>query len=330
MSSQQYALRFISGKYQGGEFPLKSDREIIIGRSSDLDMVLVEDMVSRKHAKISTHSSQVIIQDLGSTNGTFVNGEKIKRVRLREGDRILIGTSIIKLVAHNEQSSVEVNSVAGTNNSPPGESREPLPPPFSKRPSTAARSMAGTIDEIPLPDLLQLLSTSKKSGVLEIQSEQGIGRIYLRKGQIYFATIDDSFELNPRKAIYRMIVWQSGTFELQPPDEKEFLEELDEPTEGLLMEAMRQLDEIRRLEKDLPQSTARIFLANPLIPTLRELSHEQLDLLQIAHNYNQVSIILDKYSAPDLDTYQSLLYLLNTGYLVIEDAKLPRLNDVVE
>src|SRR5437870_12418598 len=95
----RFALRFISGKYQGGEFPLRMDREIIIGRSSDLDMVLVEDMVSRKHAKISTADDQITIQDLGSTNGTFVNGEKIKKVRIKEGDRILIGTSIIKLVA---------------------------------------------------------------------------------------------------------------------------------------------------------------------------------------------------------------------------------------
>lgn len=36
-----FALRFISGKYQGGEFPLPPEREIVIGRSSDLDMVLV-------------------------------------------------------------------------------------------------------------------------------------------------------------------------------------------------------------------------------------------------------------------------------------------------
>src|SRR6476660_8010670 len=95
----QWALRFISGKYQGGEFPLRMDREIVIGRSSDLDMVLVEDMVSRKHAKIATTGGQIVIQDMGSTNGTFVNGEKVKKARLKEGDRILIGTSIIKLVA---------------------------------------------------------------------------------------------------------------------------------------------------------------------------------------------------------------------------------------
>src|SRR6266566_2364104 len=95
----RFALRFISGKYQGGEFPLRMDREIIVGRSSELDMVLVEDMVSRKHAKLTTTGEQIVIQDLGSTNGTFVNGEKIKKVRLKEGDGILIGTSIIKLVA---------------------------------------------------------------------------------------------------------------------------------------------------------------------------------------------------------------------------------------
>src|ERR1700751_5573150 len=96
----RFALRFISGKYQGGEFPLRMNREIIIGRSSDLDMVLVEDMVSRRHAKITSTDNDIFIQDLGSTNGTFVNGEKTPgRHKLAEGDRILVGTSIIKLVA---------------------------------------------------------------------------------------------------------------------------------------------------------------------------------------------------------------------------------------
>src|SRR3954465_870324 len=96
--STGFALKFISGKYQGGEFPLKSDKQIVIGRSSELDMVLVEDMVSRKHAKITIQAGKITIEDLGSTNGTFVNGEKVKTARLKEGDRILVGTSILKLV----------------------------------------------------------------------------------------------------------------------------------------------------------------------------------------------------------------------------------------
>ena len=51
-----YVLRFISGKYQGGEFPIAPEKSVLIGRSSDLEMVLVEDMVSRKHARISLHT----------------------------------------------------------------------------------------------------------------------------------------------------------------------------------------------------------------------------------------------------------------------------------
>ena len=96
---RSFVLRFISGKYQGGEFPIAADKQILIGRSSDLDMVLVEDMVSRKHARIAMQGEQIWIEDLGSTNGTFVNGEKIKRARLKEGDRVLIGTSILKVIA---------------------------------------------------------------------------------------------------------------------------------------------------------------------------------------------------------------------------------------
>src|SRR5207247_727310 len=94
----QLALRFISGKYQGGEFPLEEGKEIVIGRSSDLDMVLVEEMVSRRHARIRMFGGVISIEDLGSTNGTFVNGEKIMKAQLKEGDRVLIGTSILKVV----------------------------------------------------------------------------------------------------------------------------------------------------------------------------------------------------------------------------------------
>jgi len=309
----QYALRFISGKYQGGEFPLKMDREIVIGRSSDLDMVLVEDMVSRKHAKISTLSDQVVIQDLGSTNGTFVNGEKIKRVRLREGDRILIGTSIIKLVTVSESVSDSLKEHQRDDVALLDPRRGSTFP--SRRTVSAARSMAGTIDEIPLPDLLQLLSTSKKSGVLEIQNEGKLGRIYLRQGQVYYASINESTVISPRKAVYRMLVWERGAFELQPPDDTSFDDELDEPTEGLLMEAMRQLDEIRNLASELPAAEARLRLVRPLEKPLRELSLQHLDLIQLVHNHEQVAAVVDHSGEPDLETYSGLLELLRANII---------------
>lgn len=304
-----WTLKFISGKYQGGEFPLRPNREIIIGRSSDLDMVLVEDMVSRKHAKITTDEHSVSIQDLGSTNGTFVNGEKIRAVRLKEGDRILVGTSIIKLVAANSEPSVPSASMSEN------EARSRLQVTANRRPEP--KMMQGNIEEIPLPDLLQLLSTSRKSGVLVLRSEWGTGRLYLRKGQIYYANVDESFDVSPRKAVFRMLTWDKGLFELEPPDDRQVMEELQDSTEGLLMEGMRQLDEFRELSSKLPPFEAIVSIPRPLAPKLRDLKPQELDLIQTALDEATVQQIIDRSPQTDLDTAQALLSLLERGYLIV-------------
>src|SRR5438067_7970086 len=153
MSDTAYALRFISGKYQGGEYPLQESGELVIGRSSDLDMVLIEDMVSRKHAKLILQPGSISIADLGSTNGTFVNGEKVKKAQLKEGDRILIGTSILKLVAR----------AAGTTHLDARSAQENLDRTAAahEKKQGSRITVQGTLEEVPLVDLLQLLSTSK-------------------------------------------------------------------------------------------------------------------------------------------------------------------------
>jgi pSer/pThr/pTyr-binding forkhead associated (FHA) protein len=304
-----WTLKFISGKYQGGEFPLRPNREIIIGRSSDLDMVLVEDMVSRKHAKISTDDHSVSIQDLGSTNGTFVNGEKVRAIRLKGGDRILVGTSIIKLVTANSEAPVPSSSL--TEN----EARSRMQVTANRR--AEPKMMQGNIEEIPLPDLLQLLSTSRKSGVLVLRSEWGTGRLYLRKGQIYFANVDESFDVSPRKAMFRMLSWDKGLFELEPPDDRTVMEEIQDSTEGLLMEGMRQLDEFRELSAKLPPFEAIVSIPRPLEPRLRELKPQELDLMQTALDEATVQEIIDQSPQTDLDTAQALLALLERGYLIV-------------
>jgi pSer/pThr/pTyr-binding forkhead associated (FHA) protein len=303
--TSHWALRFISGKYQGGEFPLRPNREIIIGRSAELDMVLVEDMVSRKHAKIITDESGVTIEDLGSTNGTFVNGEKARSCELKDGDRILIGTSIIKLVATVGESTTSITE---------NEARSRLAVAGNKRP--LSKSMSGNIEEIPLPDLLQLLSTSRKSGVIVLRSDLGVGKIYLRKGQIYFASLDESFNTGPRKAMFRLLGWNDGSFELDPPDDREVLEELQDSTEGLLMEGMRQLDEYRVLEAKLPPASSTLAIPHPLEPKLRDLTPEELDVFQVALGAETVRAVFDECSLTDLAIAEKLKSLLDKGYLL--------------
>jgi Domain of unknown function (DUF4388)/FHA domain len=305
MDGRSYVLRFISGKYQGGEFPISIDRQIIVGRSSDLDMVLVEDMVSRKHAKIAMQGDQIWIEDLGSTNGTFVNGEKIKRSRLKEGDRVLIGTSILKVIAGDSvrdsaDAKIELENVA------------------HRARNSQQRTMSGSIEEVPLPDLLQLFGTSKKSGVLVIRTDDDVGRIHLKKGNIAFAIINDLDDVQPLKSLYRMLTWQKGLFALDPPEEREFPNELNASVQEVLMDGMRQLDEFNRVREDLPDLAARIVINAPLIPPLRDLKPEELDVLQLAHNYGVFETVLNKSLATDFETAEILMKLIKASYLRVE------------
>jgi len=305
--SDGFALKFISGKYQGGEFPLKGDRQILIGRSSDLDMVLVEDMVSRKHAKITIADGKITIEDLGSTNGTFVNGEKVKTARLKEGDRILVGTSILKLVKAG-------SGGADLSDAQVKQNLEQVAAVQSARQTRTA--MTGKLEEVPLPDLLQLFHTSKKNGVLVVRNEHE-GRIYLRQGKVYYAVIDDNHELGPQKSFNRIVTWERGEFELQPPDDQEFMTELDESTEHLLMEALRQLDEFRRIQGSLPGPHQTLTISVPLEAPLRDLSPDELDVLQLALNWGTTQGVLDHALQDDVTAGTMLVSLLERGYLRI-------------
>lgn len=304
--SKSYALKFISGKYQGGEFPLKQDKQIVIGRSSELDMVLVEDMVSRKHAKILISNGAITIEDLGSTNGTFVNGEKVKQARLKEGDRILIGTSILKLIQQGADSvNVDENVVK--------QKLEEAAAAQAAR-STKTSSMTGKIEEIPLPDLLQLFHTSKKNGVLVITNERE-GKIYLRQGRVYYAVIDENHNLGPQKSFNRIITWEVGDFELRPADNQEFMVELDSSTEALLMDALRQLDEFKRIQNQLPDINMAMHLSQPLTAPLKELTPELLDVLQLVHNYGSLAGVLDHADQDDVLTAEAVVQLMKREYI---------------
>jgi hypothetical protein len=299
---KHYAMRFISGKYQGGEFPLPPNSEIIVGRSSDLDMVLVEDMVSRRHAKIMVEAEQVTIQDLGSTNGTFVNGERVKRASLNDGDRVLIGTSIIKLVT----SDAPLPAAAPV---------KKLQQVAEARRTNQVRSMSGAIDEVPLPDLLQLFGSSRKTGALVVKTDTDLGKVYLEKGVIIHATINEAEHLSPEKCVYRIITWRHGTFYMEPAEDGTLPTRVELSTEAALMEGLRIFDEVHRIE--LPPMASRIALTRPLTARLRDLSPEQLDVFQVALEQTQVEAIFNNCSLDDVQIAGALAALIDNGYIKI-------------
>src|SRR3989338_1156242 len=91
-------LVVIHGDNLGEKYVLNRP-ETIIGRKEDTDIQVEEENVSREHAKIKVHNNKVTIEDLQSTNGTFINTKRLKEaVMLKEGDLILVGNTIIKFI----------------------------------------------------------------------------------------------------------------------------------------------------------------------------------------------------------------------------------------
>jgi pSer/pThr/pTyr-binding forkhead associated (FHA) protein len=88
------SIQVRSGFYDGLEVALDRDW-LVIGRGRGADVVLAEATISRAHAAFGVESGGFFVQDLGSTNGTMVNGSKIERQELKSGDEIRMGRLVI-------------------------------------------------------------------------------------------------------------------------------------------------------------------------------------------------------------------------------------------
>ena len=69
------------------------ERRVVIGRSRDCDVQLADANVSRRHAELRQEGASYWVVDLGSTNGVEVNGKRVKRAKLRSGDKITMGST---------------------------------------------------------------------------------------------------------------------------------------------------------------------------------------------------------------------------------------------
>jgi hypothetical protein len=80
--------------FDGSRHEVK-ERRVVLGRSRDCDIQLADANVSRRHAELRQEGAAYWIVDLGSTNGLEVNGKRVKRAKLAEGDTITLGSTKI-------------------------------------------------------------------------------------------------------------------------------------------------------------------------------------------------------------------------------------------
>src|SRR5579859_6149044 len=126
----------------------------------------------------------------------------------------------------------------------------------------------GSLKELPLPDIIQLVSVSGKTGKFTLSHEADRGYIYLKAGQMVHATVAD---LVGEEAIYALAIWNQGDFQFNPGEESD-KQTIAKSNTNLLMEAARRLDEWRVLSKKIA-SVEQV----PELQT-REGRHEQITL----------------------------------------------------
>jgi pSer/pThr/pTyr-binding forkhead associated (FHA) protein len=83
------------GEEAGREIPLSA--ALTIGRGDDVDLKLPDTGISRTHARITPEGVSAVIEDLGSSNGTFVNGRLVTEAEVRAGDVIHLGGCRLRL-----------------------------------------------------------------------------------------------------------------------------------------------------------------------------------------------------------------------------------------
>lgn len=82
---------------QGSIIPVRET--LSFGRKEDNSIILNDEFISGYHAKVYTRNNTFFIEDIGSTNGTFVNGKKIEgRIRLNINDEIRLGNIVLKVI----------------------------------------------------------------------------------------------------------------------------------------------------------------------------------------------------------------------------------------
>ena len=209
---------------------LAARHTVVIGRSRECDLVLAAGDASRKHCEVLARGDRFAVRDLGSRNGTFVNGERVEAERaLNAGDQIELGSSTITFC--------QVD--AGLHGAAPNNAETQF---FAK--PTSAEAFRGDLEEIPPFAVLQILEMGCKTGLLELSGDQDAGRLWLANGRPVHAEAGKQIGFD---AAIAMANTARGRFRFEP--------QIDAPratiqasVTQLLLEAARLLDEARALD----------------------------------------------------------------------------------
>jgi hypothetical protein len=230
----------------GLEIPLEPNNEYILGRGLDCDIVVLDVVSSRRHAKLVLGESvtDVFIEDLNSKNGTWINEVRVlRRTRLKDGSSIRIGATVYLLnLLDSGASDLRPMLETGT------EAFEALSlgrgvgseiARVVRNEGAAPTDFAGQLGAFSLVEILQLLTQTRRSGTLHLALSAGHARVEIRNGEVISATFDN---LEGFDALLALAPHDQGLFWLVDTH-RSVDRTIDLPASRLLLELCSALDE---------------------------------------------------------------------------------------
>jgi CheY-like chemotaxis protein len=181
-------------------------------------------------------------------------------------------------------------------------------PPRSVPVEASQGEVRGDLHQVPLIDLLQVLSMNRRTGVLSVATATGAGEVRIFEGEVLDAVYR---RLEGEKALYRLLGEREGSFAFLPGGTAA-LRRVTVGTSMLVMEAMRQFDEVARLRVDLAPGGDALIAAETPQADASKLEREIVQLLQAPRSVDEV---LDEVQSPDVEVLHVMRALSNRGAL---------------
>ncbi len=172
------------------------------------------------------------------------------------------------------------------------------------------REIEGNLAQIPLVDLLQILAVNRKTGTLSLGREGEKAELVLREGRVADASMGTAVG---EKALFRLITLREGQFAFLP-GKAGGSSRIERKLDELILEGLRQSDEVAHLMPQLPQKTDRLELvvhASEIPSALHPVTEEVLAVLEQPRAFGEV---LDRTTSSDLEVMRAVLLLIERGY----------------
>ncbi|MFL5319793.1 MAG: DUF4388 domain-containing protein [Myxococcaceae bacterium] len=177
-----------------------------------------------------------------------------------------------------------------------------------------SKEIEGNLQQLAIPDLLQILAMNKRTGRLTLTRGSDRGEIHVAEGKPVNAKTSN---VEGDKAMFRLLTWTEGSFAFMPgpPPGRA---RIQRAMEDALMEGMRQADEVARLLPSLPPRNARVHLA-PETDLPKDQHPVTAEVVELLRQPRAVADVIDLATATDLDVMTVLSTLMQKGVVRIAE-----------